>query len=322
LASSPATVTVSSPSSPVISITGQPQNINVTEGNISSSLTVFASVTQSAMLSYQWYSNTKNCNLGGTLIQGASLSSFTLPTNLTAASGPYYYYCVVSATGGAPSVVSTTATVTVTGNWPVKLYGNLQWNGNSVYALETLVPFVTGRYRMYLTQYDSNNDLYLYCTVYDDESNTVAWTSDTSEQFIEFIMESGKQYTFSLYGSIYNYQTPLSLEYCIELCEIKTIFEWTPSVDGPLDFKGYVGSNSEFTAEYKFTSTQSVNAIVEMTSGDMVYVEIYDDENTYLYTVNNGSPAVFIMEADECYMFIAWSMMEGGCFSLEISKYF
>ena len=96
---------------PVITITSQPAvNTTVTAGNISVSLSVGASVTQGATLNYQWYSNITNNNTGGTSISGATSSSFTIPTNLTA--GTYYYYCVVSATGAA-SVPSSVARVTV-----------------------------------------------------------------------------------------------------------------------------------------------------------------------------------------------------------------
>ncbi len=47
-------------SKPVITITAQPQNITVTEGAITGNLTVAASVTEGATLSYQWYSNTSS----------------------------------------------------------------------------------------------------------------------------------------------------------------------------------------------------------------------------------------------------------------------
>ncbi len=42
---------------------------------------------------YQWYSNTTNSNTGGTLISGATLSTYTPPV---AVIGTMYYYCVVS----------------------------------------------------------------------------------------------------------------------------------------------------------------------------------------------------------------------------------
>ena len=111
--SSVATVTVNAAQvTPVISITTQPvASTSVTQGSITGSLSVTASVTGGATLSYQWYSNTTNSNTGGTLISGATSASYTIPTNLTA--GTYRYYVVVSATGGAVSVPSSVATVTV-----------------------------------------------------------------------------------------------------------------------------------------------------------------------------------------------------------------
>ena len=113
------TVTVYAPDSPlqpppkpVISINSQPaSNTNVTEGIISGSLSLSASVTEAASLSYQWYSNASASNSGGSPIGGALSSSFPIPTILTA--GSHYYYCVVSATGGAVPVSSNLATVIV-----------------------------------------------------------------------------------------------------------------------------------------------------------------------------------------------------------------
>ncbi|MCL2791786.1 MAG: SUMF1/EgtB/PvdO family nonheme iron enzyme [Spirochaetaceae bacterium] len=98
--------------SPVITINTQPAaTTNVVAGSISDSLSVGATVTGGATLSYQWFRNTTNSNVGGTPVSGATSASFTIPTDLTA--GTYFYYCVVSATGGAISVQSNVATVNV-----------------------------------------------------------------------------------------------------------------------------------------------------------------------------------------------------------------
>ena len=113
-----AMVTVAAPT-PLISITAQPAvNSTVTEGSISGSLSVSASVTQGAALTFQWYSNTTASNAGGSAIQSATTASFAIPATLTA--GTYYYYCVVSA-AGAISVPTNAATVTV--NPPASIIG-------------------------------------------------------------------------------------------------------------------------------------------------------------------------------------------------------
>gem|GEM_PF-2190189 len=109
--SNAATVTVNSPT-PVITISTHPVNSSVTEGAITGNLSVTASLTGGATLTYQWYSNTSNSNTGGTVIGGATTANFTIPTTLTAAGSPYYYFCEVGATG-ATSVRSNAATVTV-----------------------------------------------------------------------------------------------------------------------------------------------------------------------------------------------------------------
>jgi len=101
------------PGVPTISIIAQPAtNTTFTEGNISGSLSVTASVTPNGTLAYQWYRNITNSNSGGTLITGATSASFTIPTTLTATGSPYYYYCVISSAGAA-SVNSNVATVRV-----------------------------------------------------------------------------------------------------------------------------------------------------------------------------------------------------------------
>jgi len=109
------------PNTPVITINTNPATTtDVTEGNISGSLTVAVSVTEGAAPLYQWYSNTSAANTGGTAVNGETNASFAIPTTLTA--GTYYYFCEVSASGGAVAVRSSVATVTVaepTPNTPV-----------------------------------------------------------------------------------------------------------------------------------------------------------------------------------------------------------
>ena len=102
---------ISAPS--VITINSHPVSLtNVTEGCISESLSVSASVTENDTMSYQWYENSSNSNEGGTAISGANNASFAIPTNITASDSPYYYFCEVRATG-AVSVRSNVATVNV-----------------------------------------------------------------------------------------------------------------------------------------------------------------------------------------------------------------
>jgi hypothetical protein len=97
---------------PVITITGQPAaNTAVTAGSISGSLSVTAEVTLGATLGYQWYSCDDAQKSNPVSIGGATSASFAIPTTLTA--GTYYYFCEVSATGGASPVTSNVATVTV-----------------------------------------------------------------------------------------------------------------------------------------------------------------------------------------------------------------
>ena len=102
----------------VIAITENPEaNIFVTEGSITDSISVEASVTEGATLSYQWYSTDALTNVsGGVAIASAISDIFIIPDTLTV--GNYYYYCKISATGGAVSVFSRVVNLTVTDGSP------------------------------------------------------------------------------------------------------------------------------------------------------------------------------------------------------------
>ena len=80
-------------------------NMNVT----ATALSVEATKNGSGpALTYQWYSNTSNDNTTGTIINGATNSSYTPATS---AAGTKYYYCVVSS--GACATPSNCAAITV-----------------------------------------------------------------------------------------------------------------------------------------------------------------------------------------------------------------
>jgi len=97
---------------PTIKITTQPATTtSLTAGGITGSLTVAASASDGAALTYQWYSNTGAVNTGGTAIPGATGAAFTIPVGLT--EGTYYYFCEVSAANYAVSVRSNAATVVI-----------------------------------------------------------------------------------------------------------------------------------------------------------------------------------------------------------------
>jgi PKD repeat protein len=60
--------------------------------------------------SYQWYSNTINTNIGGTIISGATSNSYIPPSNVV---GTQYYYCAITQTGANCGVSSTSYSVIV-----------------------------------------------------------------------------------------------------------------------------------------------------------------------------------------------------------------
>lgn len=77
-------------------------------------LTVKASGTPAP--TYQWYRNTTNSNVNGTIINDATSATYSVPTETQ---NTYYYYCV--ATNAAGSATSNVATVNVTD--PIQVTG-------------------------------------------------------------------------------------------------------------------------------------------------------------------------------------------------------
>jgi hypothetical protein len=103
-----ATLTVNAAVTPEITITQQPQDITVTEGAITESLTVVATITQGATLTYQWLSN----GTPAIPISGATSATYKLPTDLKV--GTYPYACVLGIVSGMKAAAQTEwVTVTV-----------------------------------------------------------------------------------------------------------------------------------------------------------------------------------------------------------------
>jgi len=181
-----ATVIVSVP--PVITINTQPTaTTNVTAGSISGSLNVAASVTQSATLSFQWYSNTTNSNMGGTEISGATFVSFTIPANLTA--GTYYYFCEVGATGGATSVRSNVATVnvTLTGAWIQKVnFGGGNRSGAFGFSIGNKGYIGTGGSYIGNSTYPIHNDFWEYDPVLNIWSQKADFAAGSANDAVGF----------------------------------------------------------------------------------------------------------------------------------------
>ncbi len=74
--------------------------------NVGDSATLSVAASGGASLSYQWYRNTTNSTSGGTLINGATNPTYTVPTNTE---GTIYYYNVVTNTDNS-ATGSKTAT--------------------------------------------------------------------------------------------------------------------------------------------------------------------------------------------------------------------
>jgi len=103
--------------SPFITISGQPANDTVVEGDADATFSVTASTNDGGTLSYQWQVDD---GLGGGFVNatdgatyaGATTATLTVTTTDTSLNG-YDYQCVVSSTGAAADATSNTATLTV-----------------------------------------------------------------------------------------------------------------------------------------------------------------------------------------------------------------
>jgi|GEM_PF-3376959 len=98
---------------PIASLTGWTYGDAVAAA--SRTLSVAATVSDGGTLSYQWYSNTANSNSGGTEIDDATGTSYTVPDGTGTNAGTHYYYCVVTNTlsGGTNKTASSVASLTV-----------------------------------------------------------------------------------------------------------------------------------------------------------------------------------------------------------------
>lgn len=96
------------------STTAQSKCINIA----ATPLTVTATGTN---ITYQWYTNSTNSNVGGTIISGANSSTYTPSTNIA---GTAYYYVVVSGTC-TPNATSNVSGLVTTNALPSVTIGNI-----------------------------------------------------------------------------------------------------------------------------------------------------------------------------------------------------
>jgi len=113
---------------PIITIDAQPMNQTASGG--SASFSVSASVTQGATLSYQWQKQESGTG-SFTIVSGATSSTLDLSHLTNADDNGDLYRVVVSATGGATDVNSSSATLTVSNSSGTPTSGTLfAWGAN------------------------------------------------------------------------------------------------------------------------------------------------------------------------------------------------
>ena len=94
---------------PQVTVTRQPSDIEVIEGEINGTLSVTGTSENGAEITYQWYSCSEDGN-NAVKVPGETASQFTIPTDLAA--GEYYFFATVTADGLADTA-SSIAKVTV-----------------------------------------------------------------------------------------------------------------------------------------------------------------------------------------------------------------
>jgi gliding motility-associated-like protein len=94
----------------------QPSALETVCNNTGTSLTVVPN-GGSSVFSYQWYSNLVSNNTTGTLINGATSASYSVPATLTA--GNRYFYVIVTDVNFANSLTSTVGKITTRAGTPV-----------------------------------------------------------------------------------------------------------------------------------------------------------------------------------------------------------
>ncbi|MFX3650655.1 MAG: S-layer homology domain-containing protein [Paenibacillus sp.] len=103
-------------------INTQPAGATVNEGANSPTLSVGATVSDGGTLSYQWYSNATNSTTDGTLINGATSSTYDAP--ITNAGTTYYYAIVTNTNNGVNGnkTATTTSNIAVVAIQPALTY--------------------------------------------------------------------------------------------------------------------------------------------------------------------------------------------------------
>ncbi|MGF7140909.1 GEVED domain-containing protein [Roseimarinus sediminis] len=100
---------------PIISIQPNAATQAYCLNEAANALSATATAGSGSITGYQWYSNTSSSNLDGTLISGATASSFTPPTSTA---GTLYYYVIITNSYGCTSTSEVSGAVEVTAATP------------------------------------------------------------------------------------------------------------------------------------------------------------------------------------------------------------
>ena len=93
---------------PTVTVSGSTSMTYGTGGTLTANVTEEYGHTYT----YQWYSNTTNSSIGGTIIDGATGRNYNVPN--TTDKGTYYYYCTVTASIDGSSATASTPSDAVT----------------------------------------------------------------------------------------------------------------------------------------------------------------------------------------------------------------
>jgi hypothetical protein len=169
--------------SPTISSQPSTSAQNLCLNGSPTSLSITAAAGVGTISGYQWYSNTNNSNSGGTLISGATSSSYTPAAN---AAGSLYYYCIVTNSTGCTKVSNVSGLVTVSA---ASASGTI--TGASTVTSGTNSTILTLSGYTGTIQWQSSADNITYSNIGSATSATYTATNLTATTFYKVVVTNG-----------------------------------------------------------------------------------------------------------------------------------
>lgn len=260
------------------------------------SLGVTATAGSGTITGYQWFSNVSNSNTGGSLISGATSSTY-VPS--TTSAGTLYYYCVVTNSFGLSTTTTVSGAITVTANLSpsvsiVANTGTTICSGSNVTMTATPTNGGTAAYQWfkgaslisgqtaatYTTSAIGNNDQ--YSVVLTPSGICVSPTTATSN-VLQFTVSNSVTPTIAITQETSN-----------PVCSGTTvIYNYTTTGTGTLSPTWYVnGSSAGTSASLTLTPTPGSYSIQAKLSSNAGGCEVADIQSSNFISLNVTAPNI------------------------------